>query len=330
MTPFNIAYRQTLLAGRLTLGLMTPLARANGAMADPAFERRLAQRADELGFAALWTRDVPVMVPQGDEISVLDEPFVWLATLAAATQRIALGTAAAVLPLRHPLHVAKAALSLNRLSGNRFILGLGSGDREAEFAIFKEDIALRGDTFRERWNLVRSALAPDVQDRAALREATGGFDLMAPPATRIGMLVVGSARQSLQWTATHADGWTTYHRDEARQQGRIGLWQSALRERAGGEAKPFVQSLQLDLLDDAHAPAEAIELGLRTGRHALVAYLDRMEDAGVAHVLLNLVRGPRPAMDVIDELGREVLPRLQGHARTPAGRAGQNPALGET
>jgi hypothetical protein len=36
MTRFNIAYRQTLLAGRLTLGLMTPLARANGAMADPA------------------------------------------------------------------------------------------------------------------------------------------------------------------------------------------------------------------------------------------------------------------------------------------------------
>lgn len=330
MTPFNIAYRQALLAGRLTLGLMTPMARANGAMAEPALELQLARHADALGFAALWTRDVPVMVPQGEEISVLDEPFVWLATLAGATARIALGTAAAVLPLRHPLHVAKAALSLNRLSGGRFVLGLGSGDREAEFAIFQQDIALRGDVFRERWNLVRSALSPEVEDRAALREATGGYDLMAPPAERIGMLVVGSARQSLQWTAAHADGWATYHRDEARQQGRIGLWQTALRERNAGEAKPFVQSLQLDLLDDADAPAEPIELGLRTGRHALVGYLDRMEDAGVAHVLLNLVRGPRSAMEVVDELGREVLPRLQGHARTPRAQAGQNPALGKT
>jgi hypothetical protein len=87
MTRFNIAYRQTLRAGRLTLGLMTPLARANGAMADPASELQLAKRADALGFAALWTRDVPVMVPQGEEISVLDEPFVWLATLAGATAR---------------------------------------------------------------------------------------------------------------------------------------------------------------------------------------------------------------------------------------------------
>ncbi|GER09622.1 TIGR03571 family LLM class oxidoreductase [Variovorax boronicumulans] len=318
MAPFNTAYRQTLLAGRLTLGLMTPLARPPGAMADPASELQLARLADTLGFAALWTRDVPVMVPQGEETAVLDEPFLWLTALAAATQRIALGTAAAVLPLRHPLHVAKAALSLNRLSNDRFILGLGSGDREAEFAIFQQDIALRGDVFRERWNLVRSALSPDAHERAALHEATGGHDLMAAPAARIGMLVVGSARQSLQWTAAHADGWATYHRDEARQQGRIGLWQTALRERAGGEAKPFVQSLQLDLLDDADAPAEPIELGLRAGRHALIDYLDRMEDAGVAHVLLNLVRSSRrPAQDIVDELGREVLPRLQGHARTP-------------
>jgi luciferase-type oxidoreductase len=319
MPPFNAAYRQTLLAGRLTLGLMTPVARANGAMADPEAERNIAALADRLGFAALWTRDVPVMVPQGEEIPVLDEPFVWLAMLAGATRRIALGTAAAVLPLRHPLHVAKAALSLNRLSQERFILGLGSGDREAEFAIFKQDIALRGDAFRERWNLVRSALSPEPAERAALHEATGSHDLMAAPAERIGMLVVGSARQSLQWTAAHADGWATYHRDEARQQGRIGLWQTALRERAGSEAKPFIQSLQIDLLEDADAPAEPIELGLRTGRHALVAYLDRMEDAGVAHVLMNVVRGKRPALEVVDELGREVLPRLQGHARTPVG-----------
>jgi len=238
--------------------------------------------------------------------------------MAAVTRRIALGTGAIVLPLRHPLHVAKAALSLNRLSGERFILGLGSGDREAEFAIFNQDIALRGDAFRERWNLVRSALSPDEAGRAALREATGGHDLMAPPDERIGMLVVGSARQSLQWTAAHADGWATYHRDEARQQGRIGLWQTALRERADGEPKPFIQSLQIDLLEDPAAPAEPIELGLRTGRDALVAYLDRMEDAGVAHVLMNVVRGPRHATEVVEELGLEVLPRLQGHARTPA------------
>ena len=317
MPSFNRAYQQTLQAGRLTLGLMTPIARPDEAMADLAVERDLAQRADALGFAALWTRDVPVLAPQGERMmptAPLDEPLLWLATLAAATQRIALGTAAAVLPLRQPLHLAKAALSLNRLSGERFILGLGSGDREAEFAIFGEDIAQRAETFRERWTLVRSALSPLAAERAVLREATAGHELMAAPAERIGMVVVGSARQSLQWTAAHADGWATYHRDEARQQGRIGLWQTALRERAGGEAKPFIQSLQLELLERADAPAEPIELGLRTGRDALVAYLDRLEDAGVAHVLMNIARGPRDAREIVEELGREVLPRLKSAA----------------
>ena len=308
MAPFNTAYRQTLLAGRLTLGLMTPLARPHGAMADPAIELHLARLADTLGFAALWTRDVPVMVPQGEETAVLDEPFIWLTALAAATQRIALGTAAAVLPLRHPLHVAKAAWSLDRLSGGRFILGLGSGDRPEELAPFGVDSAPEV-LFRERWQTLAAALSTDARMRADLLEDTGGYAPTPAPTARIPLLAVGTARQSLQWIAAHADGWATYHREEARQQGRIALWQRALEERAGGVAKPFVQSLQLELLADPDAPAEALELGLRAGRRALLGYFERMAALGVAHMLVNL-QGPRPIEDQVEELGREIVPRL--------------------
>ncbi len=63
------------------------------------------------------------------------------------------------------------------------------------------------------------------------------------------MLVVGTARQSLQWIAREAEGWATYHREEAAQEGRIGLWQQALVQR-GGPGKPFVQSMLLDLQAD--------------------------------------------------------------------------------
>ena len=54
----------------------------------------------------------------------------------------------------------------------------------------------------------------------------------------------------------------------------------------------------------------------RTSRvdSALVAYLDRLEDAGVAHVLMNIARGPRDAREIVEELGREVLPRLKSAA----------------
>lgn len=307
---FNRAYAQVLGAGHLTLGLMTPLLRQPGQASDPARELALAGRAAALGVAALWTRDVPLIIPQGSlgEAAVLDEPFVWLAALALAAPQAALGTAAAVLPLRHPLHLAKAAWSLDRLSGGRMILGLGSGDRPEEFAAFGVG-AERDALFRERWALLRAALAPDEAQRAAALAAGAGFAPMPTPGTRIPLLAVGSARQSLQWIAANADGWATYHREEARQQGRIALWQRALAERAGGAPKPFVQSLQLELLADADAPAEPLELGLRGGRRALLGYLERMAGLGVAHMLLNL-QGPRPVAEQIEELGAEVIPRL--------------------
>jgi len=313
---YNRAWTRVLGAGHLTLGLMTPLARARDAQADFVLETALAARADALGIAALWTRDVPLIVPQGSarEAAVLDDPFLWLAALAAAAPNVAIGTAAAVLPLRHPLHVAKSAWSLDRFSGGRLILGLGSGDRPEELAAFGATAAPE-ILFRERWLVLRAALAPaqDAAARAALLEATGGFVPHPPPARRIPMMAVGTARQSLQWIAAHADAWATYHREEARQQGRIALWRRALIDRAGGADKPFVQSLQLELLADPDAPAEPLELGLRAGRHALLGYLERMAGLGVAHMLLNL-QGTRPAADQLEELGLDVVPRLAAMA----------------
>ena len=308
---FNTAYGKVFQLNRLTLGLMTPLAH-DGKMArfDEAFEQ--AALADELNFAALWTRDVPLMIPQGSEhsISALDDPFLWLAVLANATRTIALGAAAIVLPLRHPLHVAKASLTLDRLSAGRFILGLGSGDRPAEFASFGEDLDARREAFRQRWHVVRSALSPHAPDRQPLLELTEGYDLMEAPQARIPMIVVGSARQSVQWIAAHGDAWATYHRDETRQQGRINLWRGALAQSAHGAAKPFIQSMQLDLAKSPSAQPEPLELGMRTGRHALVDYLRRLKELGVGHVLFNLSGGGRPVADVIREMGEEVVPRV--------------------
>jgi luciferase-type oxidoreductase len=311
-TEFNPAYARVLGAGHLTLGLMTPLVRVRGEPADMARETALAARAALLGIAALWTRDVPLIIPQGSarEAAVLDDPFVWLAALAMAAPNAAIGTAAAVLPLRHPLHLAKAAWSLDRLSGGRLILGLGSGDRPEEFAAFGLGAAPE-TLFRERWRLLRAALAPegDAAARATLLEVTGGFVTSPPPPWRIPMLAVGTARQSLQWIAANADAWATYHREEARQQGRIALWRRALIDRARGARKPFVQSLALELLADPHAPVEPLELGLRAGRHALLGYFERMASLGVAHMLLHL-QGSRPVDEQLEELGAELVPRL--------------------
>lgn len=313
MTMFNAGYRNVFPSHGITVGLMTPMARGFDAPAELCLEHALARRADELGFAALWTRDVPLMLPQGsdNEAAVLDDPFVWLSGLAGVTRSIALGTAAIVLPVRHPLHVAKQALSLDRLSGGRLLLGLGSGDRPAEFAAFGVDAEQRGDMFRERWPIVRAALMPDAVDREPLLRATGGASVLTPPSAPIPMLVIGSARQSLQWIAVHAEAWATYHREEERQEGRIDLWKAALRMTMQPEDKPFVQSLYLELLKDPGAPPEPVELGMRVGWHGLLAYLQRLSALGVRHVILNLARNGRSASTVIEEIAEYVLPPLR-------------------
>lgn len=311
MDRFNRALSEMHHPGQVTLGLMSPGPLKPGAMADVDSWLGLADRADQLGFGALWARDVPLLIPQGTESqgSSLDDPFLWLAALAGATRRVALGTAAAVLPLRQPLHLAKSALTLDRVSHGRFVLGLGSGDRPEEFAPFGESLYRRGETFRQRWDLVRSALEPDAEMRGLVRAASGGFDVMNPPARQIPMLAVGSAQQTLQWIAAHAEGWATYHRDEETQAGRLGLWRQAVQQKAGeGSKRLLIQSTHLQLLEDELAPAQAIELGLRSGSRAFVNYLAEMNELGVDHVIVILMPTPRPVDDLVQQLGEEVIP----------------------
>jgi alkanesulfonate monooxygenase SsuD/methylene tetrahydromethanopterin reductase-like flavin-dependent oxidoreductase (luciferase family) len=58
-----------------------------------------------------------------------------------------------VLPLRHPLHTAKAAASIDQLTGGRLVLGIASGDCPVEFPAFGVDRESRGALFREQWNI---------------------------------------------------------------------------------------------------------------------------------------------------------------------------------
>jgi len=88
--------------------------------ADPAGllqEARLAERAD---FDLIGIQDHPYQRRYLDTFSLLG-------ALAAATERIGLFPDVANLPLRHPVMLAKAAASLDLLSGGRFELGLGAG-----------------------------------------------------------------------------------------------------------------------------------------------------------------------------------------------------------
>ena len=84
-----------------------------------------------------------------------------LAYLAAVTERVRLLSHVYVLPYRHPLAVAKAWATLDRLSGGRAILGVGTGHVEGEFEALGVSFADRGRLLDEAIDAVRAALTEE-------------------------------------------------------------------------------------------------------------------------------------------------------------------------
>ncbi|MBT8133718.1 MAG: LLM class flavin-dependent oxidoreductase, partial [Gammaproteobacteria bacterium] len=103
--PINRAYNNTFHPDKLSLGLVVPLENySTSAVPDMNHHVERVQLAEELGFSSVWLRDVPFNVPTFGDAGQMFDPFVYLGVLAAQTERIALGVASIVLPLRHPAH----------------------------------------------------------------------------------------------------------------------------------------------------------------------------------------------------------------------------------
>lgn len=296
---------------RLSLGIVLPAqARTH---ADVQFDTQLsiARHADKLGFDALWVRDVPINSESYPDPLGHADPWVFLGGLAAATSNIALATGAIVLPLRHPLHIAKAALSVAALSKGRFVLGLGSGDRPTEYEVFGRDIENRKALFQTHWERLAAALRPyqevtdddgRVRSEFAIRPALQHAN--------IPMVAVGSSSQSLEWIARHAVGWVTYYRPLSVQRDRLALWHNA-QTKVTADFLGFGQSMVLELLDKPDAPYEEINLGGKTGRQELIGALSAMREAGIHHVAFNLTSEGRPPCEIMEEIAQDVMPALR-------------------
>jgi luciferase-type oxidoreductase len=315
----SAGFRRMFTPGRLSLGVFFPI---------EAFERdepgmrdqpHLARRAEELGFAGLWARDVPLRDPNFGDLGQVYDPWVWLGLMAAHTSTIALATGSLVLPLRHPLHTAKASASVDQLTGGRFVLGVASGDRPVEFPAFGVDWHERDVLFRDNLSVIRRVLMEEFPHvRSSYGAITGTADLVPKPVSRLPILITGSSRQSFEWIAEHADGWITYPRDLARQAELVAKWRAAVEGVSPGVFKPVVQSLYVDLAAGPAEPPRPIHLGFRAGRDFMIGFLNDLAGAGVNHVILNLKYGRRAAGEVLEEIGRDVLPRLENRGGMPS------------
>ena len=299
--------------GQLTLGLFFPIEAYSGAVPrmEIATQIAIAQSAEAAGFSALYFRDVPLNVPSFGDAGHLYDPWVFMGYVMAHTSRIALSTGSIVSTLRHPLHLAKAAASVDRLSGQRLVLGLATGDRPSEFSAFKIPIEERGERFREALAVMRRVWAEDSPTLTTPNVGLVEGDVLPKPRLRdIPVMVTGSSRQTVDWIAGHGDGWLFYPQNLPQQTATVKQWRSST-----PYFKPFAQSLYLDLSADPDEGPSPIFLGLRTGHRFLVEYLRELKRIGVNHVGLNLKYGERPAQEVVEELGEFVLPHFPAHVR---------------
>ncbi|MEM6308016.1 MAG: TIGR03571 family LLM class oxidoreductase, partial [Pseudomonadota bacterium] len=271
---FNMAFKP----GQMTIGLVAPL-ESYPVQGTPTMERHIEniQLADQLGFAAVWLRDVPFNVPSFGDVGQMYDPFVYLGLLSGATQRIALGVGSLILPLRHPAHVAKSAATVDQLSNGRLLLGVASGDRHDEYPAMGISYHDRGTRFQDSMHYIR-AMADSYPYYQGMQGHLQGFiDMLPKPTTgHIPMLITGGSAQPPEWVAEHSDGWITYPRDTINQAQVVNDYRARVAKYHPTD-KPVVQSLYIDLVSDPDTPPRPIHLGFQSGITFLKSYLSDLQ-----------------------------------------------------
>lgn len=264
--------------------------------------------AEQLGFKAIWVRDVPTHVPTFGDAGQTYDPFTYLGFLAARTSRIALGVASIALPLHHPLHVAKSAATLDQLTGGRFIMGIASGDRYEEYPAMNINYNTRGESFREAFNYIRQAQEnfPNMTNNK-FGEFNGSIDILPKPfGLKIPLLITGHSQQNTEWIAKNGDGWMYYPRNLYMQEQNIKEWRALIPETQKFD-KPFLQPLYVDLQEDDNFNPVGIHLGIRTGINYLIEYLLQLQSIGVNHLAINLRFNTNNIEKTMEALAKKLL-----------------------
>ena len=300
-------YARTFKENKLTLGLVFPLESYEGniPIMDLAEQIQLAQLAEKGDFAALFVRDVPLNDPAFGDVGQIYDPWVFLSYIAAYTKDIALGTASAITSFQHPLNLAKSAASLDKISGERLLFSLATGDRPIEFEAFGVAREKRAEVFQETLYVMKQSWATSFPKISTSRvHLNGNTDILPKPVLGdIPILVTGFSGQSLEWIAENSDGWLSYPRNPILQQKFIGDYRTLARK-----FKPFAQSLHIDLSENANEEPTYMRLGFRSGHTFLIEFLYELQEIGVNHVVINTKDARRPADEMIQELIEEVVP----------------------
>jgi probable F420-dependent oxidoreductase len=188
----------------------------------PRFYGDIARAAEDNGFESVWMPEhliFPEEIPptylyseSGYPPVSPDTPLfdVWvvLAYIAQATSTIRLATNVYVLPLRHPVEVARSVVTLDRLSNGRVTMGVGVGWLEEEFDVVGRGFHDRGKRADAMIPLIRSLWTDDVIEVHNDYFDFGPVKFQPKPRYRhIPIEVGGVSKPALRRAGRLGDGW---------------------------------------------------------------------------------------------------------------------------
>ncbi|MCD8920182.1 LLM class oxidoreductase [Staphylococcus gallinarum] len=296
-------------AQHLTLGLMMPFDNAEHNALSFSEQGDLAKYAETLGFTSLFVRDSPLYSPKLGPITTNYDPFVFLTYISSRTSNIALGTASIVATLRHPIHIAKATTSLDLISNERLLLGMATGDRQFEFPAFNVETNQLSERYQQTIYAVKAlwqSHSPDLSDTKFQLTEDSGLQIL-PKHRQIPVFATGYAKQSIDWIKQHMDGWLFYPQAFQAQKKLLEQWHD------NNKFKPFMHPLVIDLSNNPNELVSPIKGGYRLGSKTLLNILSAYERIGTNHIILNLKSANRTYEDMLQEIGKEIIPYFPPH-----------------
>jgi probable F420-dependent oxidoreductase len=253
----------------------------------------MARAAEESGFDSIWLGDHLLYRDDRGERGPW-EAWTLLAALAAMTERVRLGPLVACAGFHPPGLIAKMAATVDEVSGGRFVLGLGAGWNQEEFAAYGLPFDRRVSRFAEAFAIVRALLAGErVTTDGRFWQAEDAV-LLPPPARPVPLMIGSNGPRVLGLTLPYVDAWNTWYTDFgntaegfAALSARIG---TAARE-AGRDPATLERSACVHVVLDRSAAERPLEVPPVEGTPDQIAErLRELADAGADEAIL--VVGP--------------------------------------
>jgi probable F420-dependent oxidoreductase len=275
----------------MKFGIMAP--HLMGPVDDGDYAIRFAQLAEELGFESIWVWEHVVLGVEcrssypytpsgrphfGAEVPLAD-PLIWLAYVASATRSIRLATGILILPQRNPVVLAKAAASLDRLSGGRLLLGTGVGWLREEAEAIGTPFEDRGRRASEWIEVMRCLWREPVSSFHGAYHDFQDMVSLPKPAQRAGVPIIvgGHSRAAARRAGRLGDGFYPMGVDLEQLETLLSEVREAAREAGRDPAA-------IEITMGGAFDAESIERHARAGVSRLVLYppagdLDALRDA---------------------------------------------------